>query len=179
MKRSNPVRLPSRSSASMGQGAQFHSWSKGVLTLERVFEEVTAYVRLQPERSYEIIVGSDSAARSPVPLITAVTVRRVGNGAVHFWVTSEKRTFHTLRDRIYEETMQSLTLAQEIRSGLRERLGEEVLWDGQIQVHIDVGENGPTRDLIDQVVGMVKGFGFEAVIKPGAFGASQVADRHT
>ena len=32
---------------------------------------------------------------------------------------------------------------------------------------------------IDQVVGMVKGFGFHAVIKPESFGASQVADRHT
>ena len=112
-------------------------------------------------------------------MVTAVTVRRVGNGAVHFWVTSDKKIFHTFRDRIYEEAMQSITLAQEIRSGLRERLGEESLWDGMVEVHIDIGQNGPTRELIDQVVGMVKGFGFEAVIKPGSFGASQVADRHT
>ena len=163
----------------MSSTATFHSWSKGTLTLERVFEEVVAYICLEPEHSYQIIVGSDSAARNPVPLVTAVTVRRVGNGAVHFWVTSEKKSFPTLRDRIYEEAMQSITLAQEFRSGLRDKLGEDVLWDDKIQVHIDVGENGPTRDLIDQVVGMVKGFGFEAVIKPGAFGASQVADRHT
>lgn len=163
----------------MSQETKFHSWSKGTLTLERVFEEIVAYVTRQPECSYQIIVGSDSAARNPVPLVTALTIRRVGNGAVHFWVTSEKKSFHTLRDRITEEAMQSITLAQELRSGLRDTLGEEYLWDGKIEVHIDVGENGPTRDLIDQVVGMVKGFGFEAVIKPGAFGASQVADRHT
>lgn len=163
----------------MSVEARFHSWSKGTLTLGRVFDEIVGYVRLQPERFYEVIVGSDSAARSPVSLVTAVTVRRVGNGAVHFWVVSEKRVFRTLRDRIYEETMQSLTLAQELRSGLRDRLGEEALWDGKVHVHIDVGERGPTRDLIDSVIGMVRGFGFEAVIKPGAFGASHVADRHT
>ncbi|MBI4132117.1 MAG: hypothetical protein HY474_00625 [Candidatus Sungbacteria bacterium] len=163
----------------MAEMTQFHSWSKGTLTLGRVFEEITAYIRSQPERSYQIIVGSDSAARNPVPLVTAVTVRRIGNGAVHFWVTSEKKSFHTLRDRITGEALQSITLAQEIRSGLREKLGEEFLWDGKIEVHIDVGVNGPTRDLIDQVVGMVKGFGFAAVIKPGSFGASQVADLHT
>jgi len=163
----------------MSQETRFHSWSKGILSLTRVFEEITAYVHAEPQRSYEIIVGSDSAARSPVSLVTALTLRRVGNGAVHFWVVSDKKIFRTLRDRIYEETMQSLTLAQELRSGLRERLGEELLWDGKIQVHIDVGERGPTRDFIDSVVGMVRGFGFEAVIKPDAFGASQVADRHT
>lgn len=157
----------------------FHSWSKGALTLARVFDEIVAYVKNDPSRVYQIVVGSDSAARNPVPLVTAVTVRRIGNGAVHFWVTSERKVFRTLRDRITEEALRSIMLAQEIRSGLRERLGEQALWDGQIEVHIDVGENGPTRDLIDQVVGMVKGFGFEAVIKPAAFGASQVADLHT
>lgn len=163
----------------MSHDTKFHSWSKGTLTLERVCEEIIAYITLEPHRSYEVIVGSDSAAVSPVSLITAVTVRRVGNGAVHFWVVSDKKIFHTIRDRIYEETIQSITLAQEIRSGLREKLGEEFLWDDKIQVHLDIGENGPTRDLIDQIVGMVKGFGFQAVIKPGSFGASQVADRHT
>ena len=163
----------------MSEDTRFHSWSKGTLSLERVFDEITAYIQSQPERSYQIIIGSDSAARSPVPLVTAVTIRRVGNGAVHFWVMSEKMVFHTLRDRITEEALQSITLAQEIRSGLRERLGEDFLWDNKIEVHIDVGTNGPTRDLIDQVVGMVKGFGFAAVIKPAAFGASHVADLHT
>lgn len=163
----------------MSNDTKFHSWSKGTLTLERVFEEIVSYVKLSPHHSYRVIIGSDSSARSPVSLVTAVTIWRVGNGAVHFWVVSDKKIFHTLRDRIYEEAMQSITLAQEIRSGLRDRLGEEFLWDDKVQVHIDVGENGPTRDFIDQVVGMVKGFGFEAVIKPGSFGASQVADRHT
>lgn len=163
----------------MSTEPRFHSWSKGTLTLERVFDEILGYIKSQPERSYQIIIGSDSAARSPVSLITAVTIRRVGNGAVHFWVESDKKIFHTFRDRIYEEAMQSITLAQEIRSGLREKFGEEFLWDEKIQVHIDVGENGPSRELIDQVVGMVKGFGFQAVIKPASFGASQVADRHT
>ena len=103
-------------------GPTFHSWSKGALSLERVFDEIIAYVSCEPGRSYQIIVGSDSAARSPVSLITALTIRRVGNGAVHFWVVSEKKVFHTLRDRITEEALQSITLAQEIKSGLRERL---------------------------------------------------------
>ncbi|RJQ35933.1 hypothetical protein C4552_04520 [Candidatus Parcubacteria bacterium] len=163
----------------MSSDTPFHSWSKGTLSLARVFEEIVAYVRAEPERAYRIIVGSDSATRNPVSLVTAVTVWRVGNGAVHFWVVSEKKNFHTLRDRITEEALQSIMLAQELRAGLGDRLGEDVLWDGQIQIHIDVGEQGPTREIIDQVVGMVRGFGFEAVIKPDSFGASQVADRHT
>jgi predicted RNase H-related nuclease YkuK (DUF458 family) len=48
-----------------------------------------------------------------------------------------------------------------------------------VEVHIDVGAQGETRDLIKEVVGMVVGSGFQAKIKPDAYGASSVADKHT
>ncbi|HEY4497529.1 MAG TPA: ribonuclease H-like YkuK family protein, partial [Candidatus Paceibacterota bacterium] len=98
-------------------------------------------------------------------------------GGIYFWTSFEQQSSGSLRDRIYKETMRSITLAQELRGRLKEALGDEFFWDDQ--VHIDVGEHGPTKDLIDAVVGMVKGYGFDAVIKPYAFGASVVADRHT
>ncbi len=147
------------------------------LDLDEVILNVKNFVQLSPKRNYKIIVGTDSAARSEVDFITAITVWRMGNGAIHFWTRSEKTKCASLRDRIYKETIHSITLAQELRGLLKEKLGDEFFWDDQI--HIDVGENGPTKDFIDSVVGMVKGFGFEAVIKPFSFGASCVADKHT
>ena len=147
------------------------------LSLEEVVRAIYDFVNLKPQRKYKIIVGTDSAARSEVQFITAVTIWRVGNGGIHFWTRSEKTRCNTLRERIYQETIHSITLAQELRGRLKEKLGDEFFWDDQI--HIDVGENGPTREFIDGVVGMVKGYGFHAVIKPNAFGASAVADRHT
>ena len=41
------------------------------------------------------------------------------------------------------------------------------------------GENGDTKDMIRELVGMVTGSGFDAKIKPYACGASKVADKHT
>ena len=147
------------------------------LDLEEVVLNIFNFVKLAPERKYKIIVGTDSAAKDEVSFITAITIWRVGNGAIHFWTRSQKTKCGSLRDRIYRETIHSITLAQELRGRLKEKLGDEFFWDDQI--HIDVGENGPTKDFIDSVVGMVRGFGFEAVIKPFSFGASCVADRHT
>lgn len=163
----------------MSSDAIFHSWTKGNLTLGEMVEEVAAYVFAEQGRAYQIIVGSDSSSMNPVSVVTAVTVWRVGNGGIHFWFNGEKKTFHTLQDRIYEETIRSVTLAQELRARLGEKIGEDALWDEKITIHIDVGENGPTKEMIDRVVGMVRGFGFQAVIKPDAFGASVVADKHT
>lgn len=155
----------------------FNSLYKGTLSLEQVIEEIADFVTLKSGRTYQIIVGSDSSSHDPVSLVTAITIWRVGNGAIHFWMKGDPKSYATLRDRIYGETIASVTLAQELRGRLKERLGEEIFWNDQI--HIDVGERGPTKEFIDAVVGMVKGFGFEAVIKPYSFGASVVADRHT
>lgn len=147
------------------------------LALDEVTREIGDFVRRAPTRQYKIIVGSDSEAKAETYFVSAVTVWRVGNGGIHFWTRSGKITCRSLRDRIYQETIRSITLAQELRGRLKQTLGDEFFWDDQ--VHIDVGENGPTKEFIDGVVGMVKGYGFEAVIKPYAFGASVVADRHT
>lgn len=148
------------------------------MSFDDMITSIKHFVGREPSRFYKIIVGTDSEARSPATLVTAVTVWRVGNGGIHFWEKSKERKFHTLRERIWQEALNSILLAQELRSRLQKELGDEFFWDGN-EIHVDIGERGPTKDLIDSVVGMIKGYNFLPVIKPYAFGASTVADRHT
>ena len=42
-----------------------------------------------------------------------------------------------------------------------------------------LGWEGKSKEIVDSVTGMIRGYGFVPVIKPYAFGASVVADRHT
>ncbi|HYH03936.1 MAG TPA: ribonuclease H-like YkuK family protein, partial [Bacillota bacterium] len=39
--------------------------------------------------------------------------------------------------------------------------------------------NGKTKEIIRDVIGMITGSGFGAIIKPDSYGASKVADRYT
>lgn len=151
----------------------------GFLSLREVLDDIASYIAEKPTREYQVIIGSDSAAMSlrPVSIVTALTVRRVGNGGRYYYMRAAPRAFHQTRDRIYAETMNSIVLAQELRGRLRDRLGEEIFWHDLI--HIDVGREGLSRNFVDEVVGMVKGYDFTAVIKPDSFAASSVADRHT
>lgn len=148
------------------------------MPFDGVMREVVEFVKREPERFYKIIVGTDSRASDVSSLVTAITVWRVGNGAIHFWTRTPQKKFGSMRDRIWQEAISSITLAQEVRSRLQEELGSDFFWDGN-EIHVDIGELGPTRDLIDAVTGMIRGYHFEPVIKPYAFGASVVADRHT
>lgn len=149
------------------------------ISFEELIEEIIRYIKEKPEKDYKITVGTDSNASNYANFVTAVSILRVGNGGRYFWTRSEAIFCPTLRDRIFKEAIQSITFVQELKSYLKEKLGEEFFWNNQISVHIDVGERGPTKDFIEGVVGMVKGYGFEAVIKPDAFCAFVVADRHT
>jgi len=150
-----------------------------VISFAEVVEEIIVYIQKSPQSHYSLMVGSDSRAAESSEIVTAIAVWKIGNGGRYFWTKSSEARYATLRDRIYQEAMQSILLTQELRSVLRERLGDEFFWNNQLAVHVDVGENGPTRELKEGVLGMVRGFGFEAVAKPFAVAAFVLADKHT
>lgn len=149
------------------------------ININEVVEELVRYMKDNHRAQYKITVGTDSEGVQETQFVTAIAILRIGNGGKYFWTKSKKVFCPTMQDRIYKETMQSITFVQELKSRLRERMGEEFFWDDKITVHLDVGNNGATKNLVDSVVGMVRGYGFEAVIKPYSFGAFVLADRHT
>ncbi len=149
------------------------------INFDELIDELMKYIHGKPQAEYRITVGTDSNALLWAQFVSAVTILRVGNGGRYFWAKSEKIFCPNLAARIYKETLQSITLTQELKSRLKDKIGEEFFWDGKINVHIDVGYKGPTKDLVEGVVGMVKGYGFEAIVKPDSFCAFVVADRHT
>ena len=140
-----------------------------------MFADIVAYVRESPEASYRIIVGTDSQLRDETSFVTAVIVHRVGKGARYYY-TRERETFsRSLRQRIFYEAARSLEVAGQLAS----RLAANGYADFDVEIHLDIGRQGQTRDLIREVVGMITGSGFGARIKPEAFGASKVADKYT
>ena len=81
-----------------------------------------------------------------------------------------------LRDKIYTETLLSLEYAESIVPEIRGIIPPSKY---DLEIHIDVGPFGKTRNMIHEVVGMVTGNGYVAKTKPESWGASSVADKHT
>ncbi len=152
----------------------FVSPSKGPLTFDRMFEDILAYIRESPEARYRLIVGTDSQIRDDLHFVTAVIIHRLGKGARYYYERRRHPPMSALRQRIYHETALSL----QVGGQLAQRLAEGHI-DVEVEVHLDVGQNGATRELIREIVGWVAGSGFGAKIKPEAFGAAKVADKHT
>ncbi|MGC7846487.1 ribonuclease H-like YkuK family protein [Desulforudis sp. 1088] len=150
--------------------------TKGRLSFEEMMDEIRSYIAGLPNSQYKIIIGSDSQVmKGQTCFITAVIVHRLSKGARYFYRKRMHRKIKSLRQKIFFETALSL----ELGGIIAKHCAEAGLDEHQVEIHIDVGSHGDTKDLIREVVGMVTGSGFNAKIKPDAYGASSVADRHT
>lgn len=159
----------------------FTSPTKGKMTIKKMVGDVVGFMSEEPDYYYQLVIGTDSksgklrGART-LPFVTAVVIHRKGKGGRYFWQKKKVEKIATLRDKIYTETLLSIQLAEKLVPQLTSRLNGQRY---KLEIHIDVGNVGPTRELIKEVVGMVNGNGFYARTKPAAYGASKVADKHT
>ena len=179
-------------SVSIAELEYFNSPTAGRVSFETLISEIVNYVKEDPSQRYQVVVGTDSPGTTVADFVTAIVVRRIGHGGRYWWQRSEPKTFHhnLARERIYFEVTRSLNVAVLLTERLKQyfELASQAKKEGEVsmsyhltiafEVHIDVGENGATKDMIREVMGMVRGYGFDAKMKPESYGASVVADRH-
>ena len=155
----------------------FKSPTHGPLDFERVLEKLLEYIGNEPNLEYELIIGTDSMpqANATAEFVSAIVVHRKNRGGIYFWSKRQETQLHTLRQRIFQEALHSLKLAEQ----LIERLKQLNILDYNLTIHVDIGPNGETKKMLHEIVGMIKGNGFAVKTKPDSYGASSVADRHT
>lgn len=158
---------------------EFFNSSLGIkLSIPQVVAEVINFMQADPEKKYLVTIGTDSELlhSGDADFVTAVVVHRIGNGGRYFWRQATLGKFFTLRDRMIREVLISLELAQELLQILKSEEKQGLKWD--FEIHADIGENGETKVMIQEIVGMIRAHNFSAKTKPESYAASNVADRH-
>lgn len=160
----------------------FNSPNGGKITIKGVITEIIDFIKKDPKRSYKITIGTDSEILSNLnaDFVTAIVVHRIGNGGRYFWRRIEIGKFYNLRDRIINEVLISLNLGKDFLSSFKNFLQAENLKDlkWEFEIHVDIGENGETKSMIQEVVGMIRAYEFNVITKPKSYAASNIADRH-
>jgi predicted RNase H-related nuclease YkuK (DUF458 family) len=154
---------------------RFISPSKGAMTWDEVIADLLAYVAEGPLFRYKIIIGTDSQVREETHFVTAIVVHRVGKGARYYYSRKVYDNIKSLNQRIFMEASTSLEIASKMEQSLKENGHPEL----NVEIHLDIGQNGETKNLIRDIVGMITGSGFDAKIKPDSCAASTVADKYT
>lgn len=155
----------------------FQSPTHGKVDLDKLKKIISQYMASDKGAKYEIIVGSDSqkAKNNSYDFVSALIVHRVGFGGIYFWRRELLDRKISLKERIYREATMSLETSENFINFFK--VNGISRYD--IQIHVDIGHNGDTRDMINEVVGMIRGSGYDVKIKPDSYGASKVADRYT
>ena len=155
---------------------KFKSPTLGPCNFEKVVNELTDFINKEPDAKYSVIVGSDSEMKNGyAEFVSVVAVHRVGSGGRYFWTKFDSIIVHSMRDRIYREALFSLDLAHKVIDSLKDKIADNQYG---FEIHVDIGQAGPTKDMIREITGMIKGYGFVPRIKPFAYGASNVADKY-
>ena len=160
----------------------FISPSRGQREFLQVVDDVAEFINEDAGSKYAVVVGTDSdetvtpnGHAGLAQFVSVITVHRIGKHGRYFWKRIPNIKTFDRHDRMLKEAYFSLELAQRVVAQLRERLNGR-LYD--FEIHLDIGHNGPTKSMIQEIVGMITGNGFIARIKPESYAASKVADRY-
>ena len=163
----------------------FYSPTDGKLLWSEVFARMVKFMGVDTGANYDIIIGTDSKASSNsgklryerrgfADFVSVIIVHKKGSGGIYFWSKQAIESIYSLKQRMQMEALRSLDLAEKATEELT-ALGLEEL---NLGIHLDIGPNGPTKDFIAELEGMIRANGFAVATKPASWGASHVADRH-
>lgn len=155
----------------------FQSPTYGGLELPDVREKILHFLAKEPEKKYQIVVGTDSQPHngSGVDFVTAIVIHCIGTGGIYFWKRIVNKKHYVLRERMYEEATMSLEMAETVLALLH----KDGITKYDVEIHVDIGSIGDTREMIQEIVGMIRGSGYRVKTKPESYAASKVADRYT
>lgn len=157
------------------EGDSVNSPTWGKVRWNDALGKIVSFIGSDKTGSYELIIGSDSLAQKDgADFVSALIVHKRGGGAIYFWQRHRQEKIFSLKQRIWQEATMSLEIASKVAADFN-ALG---LFDLDMEIHVDIGEKGPTREMINEVTAMIRASGFKVATKPSSWGASHVADRH-
>lgn len=157
--------------------SHFTSPTYGELSVEELKSTISKYMETDKAGKYEIVIGTDSkkSKTDGYDFVTVFVIHHLGHGGIYFWNRSQVVQKMSLKERIYREALMSLQSSEDFISLFK----TNGISRQNVQIHVDIGPRGETRTMIQEIVGMVRSNGYDVKTKPYAFGASNVADRHT
>ncbi|QDP51374.1 MAG: hypothetical protein GOVbin630_72 [Prokaryotic dsDNA virus sp.] len=151
------------------------NWKDGANN-DTTLYEILQKIKSHHQNAGQVFVGTDSLIHSG-KCTFATTIVLLGatgqRGGLYFYKKekyNEPTRFYT---RILKEVEKSINIAMSIT---------EMCPNINLEIHIDVSPedgNEKTSRMAKMLLGYAKGSGFKCKVKPNAFAASSVADKHT
>ena len=142
------------------------------------FEDIIEKLKNHSQKGGTVFVGTDSSVhRKKCTFSTAICLHGAeGQKGGRYFIKKSRvkaKEFPTLIQRITSEVQNSIDIGMKIMYHCPRV---------KIELHLDVSDskkNEGTSKFSDMLIGYAKGSGFECRVKPDAFAASTIADKHS
>lgn len=136
--------------------------------------ELVDELKMSPDA--EVIIACDSQQVGQcTEYVTVVVVHRPSKGGRVFFCRERIARIRELRERLWKEVWRSTELAMELTS--TPDLGEAYPINvSAIHIDANIDPRHKSSKYVQELVSLVMGQGFRAVVKPEAFAASHAAD---
>jgi predicted RNase H-related nuclease YkuK (DUF458 family) len=155
----------------------WYSPSGEIFTFEEVIGKLRSYILINVGFDFEVIIGTDSQLHSSpksTKYVTAIVVRKIGNGAQYYYKKEYRDEVPSLRKKIWTEALLTYETIGKVKDLVSDIIGEE-----KVISHVDVGSVGKTKKYIDEIKSIFTNSGYDVKIKPNSYVASGVADKHS
>jgi len=152
----------------------WNTGSKDIIEFNDIIEQIKKHTLLNGT----IYIGTDSFfIKNKCIFATAICLYGADKqkGGRYFYIKTSlnKKQFPELSIRMIKEAEKTINLANHI---------VELIPTAKLELHLDISpqeNNEGTSHLAKMLVGYVKGSGYECKIKPDAFAAASIADKHS
>ncbi|MCC5912435.1 MAG: ribonuclease H-like YkuK family protein [Clostridiaceae bacterium] len=145
----------------------------GEVSFDEACKRIKEHISKDLKSEYVISVGTDSqSVEGFTKVVSVIAVIRKTKGGIFFYDIKKIRKIRNLRQKIFMETECSLDLATKVMEFINNNDMKVSL-----EVHVDIGNQGETKELIKEIVGWVMGMGFECRMKPESYASTGIADK--
>ncbi|MCY6482939.1 ribonuclease H-like YkuK family protein [Clostridium aestuarii] len=146
----------------------------GEVSFSGMCKLIKNYISKNKTQEYKITVGTDSQNYDITKVVIVVAIWIVGKGGIFFYDIKKVNKIINIRQKLFYETSLSIEMATKLSSYFNK---DNKKYD--ISIHVDAGNNGASSSVIPEIVGWVKGCGFNCNTKPDSYAASSIANRYS
>lgn len=151
----------------------------GEVSVDQV-AEILLQKSLESSSTLDVLIGTDSQNFDKTKVVEVIAVHDVGHGGLFFYNIHRVNRIESVRQKLYYETEMSLDLASrliESLESLKNTKNFEYEEHLNFCIHVDAGLNGPSKNVIPEIVGWIKSAGYNVAVKPDSFAACSIADK--
>jgi predicted RNase H-related nuclease YkuK (DUF458 family) len=151
----------------------------GDVDIKQIVNIIDELVSKNPMDEYQVVVGTDSQNFDKTKIVVVIALIRKSKGGIFFYDVTRVNRINNVKQKLMTETSISLDYATKLMEAFECHYDETGFDYAKLHfsIHVDAGFNGPTKEVIPEIVGWIKACGWDVHVKPESYVASSIADK--